>query len=126
MKLHLPDSARLTVSHLADRSRVRFRYEEDFADPEMVARTAELAQVMCAAMEPGIAVSTCNNGLTIAIQGEVSRVTFGNMMTTEFMMWGSLAEMSLRDLMMGPLVTAFAAPANDNDAPASTRKRGKR
>ena len=113
MKWLLPDAARLDVKTTTP-GRVRFLYEEDFSDPAIVKRTAEMARAALGCLPDDLSVIESEDGKTVGIGGDVSRETFGNMMTTEFMMWGSLADRTLRDLMMSPFAAAFAPPANDN------------
>src|SRR5512138_585790 len=88
--------------------RMRFRYVEGFApgEEELVKRTFETFKGPMALV--GISVALVDKR-TVAVTGTVDRTTLGNMMTTEFLCWGSLGEYKLRDLLISSCANGMNA-----------------
>ena len=108
MKTILPDKVKLDAYVRSD-GKVHFVYEETFSQDvygdttreDLLQRTLAIVNHAIAAMD----VSCCVIQNTLSISGVVERDRFGNMMISEFMGWGTIGEMKMRDV----LISAFVA-----------------
>lgn len=89
--------------------KVEFVYEETFTEKQVPSGTT-MEQFIENSLSPykefgeglGIKSESIENG--VRLSGIVSREKFGNMMTTEFLHWGTIGKISLSDLLMGATV----------------------
>jgi len=107
------------ILHVVEK--VAFVYEETFT-MEQVPSGTTMEKFMEATLAPfkefgeglGIKGEAIENG--VRLSGTVSREKFGNMMTTEFMHWGTIGKISLSELLMGATMGFAEASKEKNNA----------
>lgn len=103
----LPEGVELESKDTA-KGKTKFRYREYFYKAmyhgekraHILQRTAEMMVRAMANLGLDVVITRGSNWLQMT--GTVEKTTFGSMMTTEFMGWCSVGDMTLRDLMMLP------------------------
>ena len=104
-KIKLPDEIELRARRAVDGT-VTFTYVERDRDVDALRRSADLLRTA----DGGLTVAISDDGHEVAVGGTVPRRDFGDRMASEFLMWSSLADVTVGELM-SILVLKAAQPA---------------
>jgi hypothetical protein len=95
----LPNAIRINIKR-SGRS-AHLVYEEDFNNVAVLKRTVPL---VAKRLPPSFIITVRRGGKTVRIAGCVDYAVAANMVVGEFFAWSSVAEMTLRELVLGPVV----------------------
>lgn len=108
--LNLPEE--LNISIVRHEDAVDISYVEKFHDKRILRATRAMLQPLIDHI--GLTLIWDEEKNLIGYKGQLKRETFGNMMITEFMMWGTLGDTTLRDFF-GIMATMALAGMQDKE-----------
>lgn len=99
MRTVLPNTVRLHVVRKGRKA--TFVYEETCGNARLVKRTVDIANA-CSPADLGIKYTA--QGKILRAEGCVDYSVLANFMTGEFLMWSTIGEMKLRDVLVSSFV----------------------